>query len=227
MADGLRVAAPFTDRVVVKGLDISGAGGLAGIVFLSGASLVVEDSSVRGFLNGIEAHPASAATLAVHATAIVGWGTGIAIVDPTATISVTLDRVRVERGQKGVNVLANGSVALRGSVVTITSDGVLAAAPSAGALGVLIDRTLFDTNYMGVSAHGAGTVDMTVRGSTFTKNSTALSAGAAVVRLDRNVISGNTVGISAFAPETALSRGNNTVEGNVSDGAPTGAISGK
>jgi hypothetical protein len=126
-------------------------------------------------------------------------------------------------------VRANADVSLRNALFTSGFDrGILAETTSAGPLNLTVDRTLIrGMPWGGIETLGSGALGATIRKSTIVKNGAGVVAGAGIVRLDGNVIGGNGGGISSSAPGTIVSRGNNTIEGNGTDGAPGGSYAGK
>jgi hypothetical protein len=121
--NGMTVAAGANDVVVLKGLDFDGAGsGLSGIQFLSGASLVVQDCSIRNFAGspglGIAFDTTTSATLNVLNTLVEHNGTaaggGGIRVNPTNATAITrafLEHVTLTRNNVGVAALGSGPIA--------------------------------------------------------------------------------------------------------------------
>jgi len=86
--DGIVVAAGAADTVILRNLDLEGLGtGLSGILFQSGATLVVENSTITAFTDsGIKLTNAAKCLLEVRNVQIVGAGTGVNIVGGNATV---------------------------------------------------------------------------------------------------------------------------------------------
>src|SRR6185369_1007691 len=69
--NGVIVNALSTDKIILRGLDINGAGGaggLDGVRFLAGGSLTVEDTTINNMTNGINVGLNQAANAEVYVT---------------------------------------------------------------------------------------------------------------------------------------------------------------
>jgi hypothetical protein len=86
--NGIVVAAGAADTVILRNLDVEGLGtGLSGILFQSGATLVVENSTITAFTDaGIKLTNTAQCLLQVRNVQIVGAGTGVNIVGGHATV---------------------------------------------------------------------------------------------------------------------------------------------
>jgi parallel beta helix pectate lyase-like protein len=207
--NGVIVNAAATDVVVLRGLDINGAGtGLNGVRFLAGGSLFVENCTIYGFTGkGIDAQPSTAGQLFVTDTIIRdnrGPNGGGIVLTPTLTgsLAATLERVRLERNRFGLRVDDRGRVTIRDSVASgNNTNGFLVS--SAGGLALLtLENSLASDNVNnGISAQGAN----------------------ATVRMSNVVVTGNGTGLSSGGA-AIVSFGNNRVLGNGIDGAPTQTI---
>jgi len=157
--NGITVSAGATDVVVLKGLDFDGTStGLSGIQFLSGASLVVQDCSIRNFAGnpgvGIAFDTTTNATLNVLNTVVehnggAAGGGGIRVnpTNATAIASAFLDHVTVTRNNVGVAALGSGPTAdmqINNSAITANLS-IGAIASGAGAV-VRIGRSAIVNN---------------------------------------------------------------------------------
>lgn len=230
---------PNSIHVILRGLSIDGAqsgaqnasgnpgSGNAGIVFTSGASLVVEDLIIQnqnaGTAVGIRFQPAGAAQLSVANTVITdngiaGTGGGI-LIQPTGasgTARVVLNNVRVTNNlNNALTVNTTGSSSGQGITVVVNDSQFT----NSGSAGISI-----------VQPAGTQSVVMTVQGSTVAANlGTGIAAGGAgvIVRVGDTTITGNATGVSATSGAAINSFGTNRLIGNPSVGAANnGAFSG-
>lgn len=209
LTNGIIVNAGASDVVVLRNLDINGAGnGLNGIRFLAGGALYVESCTIYGFTGkGIDARPTTTSQLFVTDTIIrnnpgaTGGGITLAPVAP-ATLVATIERVRMQRNRFGLRAEDGSRVTVRDSVATGNSTNGYVAFSAAGASTLTIESSLAsDNTNNGVSAQGA----------------------SATVRLSNVVVTGNGTGLNAGGG-AIVSFGNNRVAGNGADGAATSNI---
>ncbi len=225
--NGIVVAAGPTDNVTLKGLTIDGlgptAGSINGVQFNSGASLTVEKCRIMEFQSsvssGIFFQPNSAATLNVRDTVILTNGTsstgGGILVQPVSggSANVVLDHVNVMNNFNfgiSINGTTSGAGAVSMSVSNSVSSGNgaqgLVSVTSGAILNVMIDLSTFANN---------GTFGVRSTGATST------------IRIGNSTITGNGTGLSFGVGGTLLSFGNNLLNGNSSDGAPSSTITTK
>ena len=209
LVNGITVNAGPADVVVLRNLDINGAGnGLNGIRFLAGGALYVESCTIYGFTGkGIDARPSTTSQLFVTDTIIrnnpgaTGGGITLAPVAP-ATLVATIERVRMQRNRFGLRAEDGSRVTVRDSVATGNSTNGYVAFSAAGASTLMIESSLAsDNTNNGVSAQGA----------------------SATVRLSNVVVTGNATGLNAGGG-AIVSFGNNRVAGNGADGAATSTV---
>jgi len=209
-------------NVVLRGLEIDGgpdsSPGLNGVRFLQGASLVVEDSTIRDFKAGgsngygiVVLNPSMLAKVTVVRSMITGNGAGTAgggiQIAPTGSGSVDLTVID--------SVLADNTVGLR-----------VDSASTTGRIHVAASRTTASgAPYHGFVALGTGgPVRMTLQDVLAVSNAgEAVRAvgAAAIVRVGGSVLAGNGVGFSAVASGRIYSYGNNQVDDNSIAGAAT------
>jgi hypothetical protein len=196
------INATTTSNVVLRGLDIEGLGtGLDGIKVLGGlGSLHVEKCTINNFRgtngSGIEiATSTAAATTQVFIKDTIvrnnGQGTGAGVlINPTggAIVKASLDNVRLELNNAGIQVKGSSTTSVRNSVAAGNAFAGFSAALSPAVL------NLTDS----VSANnGTGVV----------------CAASTTVRMDNLNITGNG---SAVTPGACSSFGNNQIDGAVS-----------
>lgn len=200
-----------TAVVKLRNLSINGAGtGIHGINVANVALLSVDHVEVFGFTNtGIQFNPNGPAELFLTDSnffrALGSVGGGI-VVNPggAGQATVTIDGVRSQANTFGLRVESRSSVTVRNSVFSgNVNDGVVAAPAASNNGFVTLDNCL-------ISSNGASTTTAGVR---------AVGAGG-IVRLSDNTIVDNTVGLLSQGG-SILTFGNNRVDGNDIDGAPT------
>jgi hypothetical protein len=207
--NGITINAGANDAVVLRGLDIEGAGtGLHGVRFLAGGSLHVEDCTIAGFTqSGIHFNPSGASRLYVEDTVVrnnPAGGTSFAGVfvtpAPGGSAEASLEGVRILRNFHGLRGQGNARVTAR----RCTASGNAGTGFLAGAGAQLnLDGCEASGNANGVRADGAGTV----------------------VRLTDSIVASNALnGLLTGSGGAIQSFGNNRVAGNGSDGAPSATI---
>jgi hypothetical protein len=212
--NGIIVNAGANDVVRIRNMNINGSGtGLAGIRFLAGKTLHVDQSVIYGFSGfGIDFLPSAVSRLFVNNVKVNGaQGTGGGIqVAPTGTGGAigTIDNTRLEGNTHGL-IVRNGSiVTIRNSVVT----GNLGHGVTAISTTDIADLTV-ENSFLSSNGGGAGT------------GAGVWSSGPmAVIHISNNVISDNEVGLGIVSGGQILSFGNNKVADNTTDGNPTGSL---
>ncbi|MEA3029335.1 MAG: hypothetical protein QOG13_660 [Sphingomonadales bacterium] len=166
--NGIVVNAPAGSHVFLQGIDLHGAQSAQnGIRFIGGASLTVQDSTIRAYNassgQGINFAPAGTSTLSLRNVSIsnngtVGTGGGI-IIAPTGvgTAAVTMQEVTVVNNP-GSGIVINGA-----SIVMITDSNVsyntgFGIRTSTGSPTVRVGNTTITGNGTGVS-DSAGTIE--------------------------------------------------------------------
>ena len=218
-AKAIVINAGASDKINLRALLIDGVGtGQYGIVFNSGASLNVQDSLIRNFTGGaIRFVPSASSQLFVSDTVVTdNAGDGFTIAPSgSGSVSVVLERVESDNNAAdGIYVDGSGTT---GPINATISESVFAknavhgieansSSPSAGGINVMVRAC---------SVTGSG-----VRG-------VLASQVGVTVRVTRSTITGNAVGWAAASSGTLLSYGDNNVDGNTTDGTPSGTIPAK
>jgi hypothetical protein len=166
--------------VILRNLRINGAGanganGLDGVVFNSGANLVVENCDIFGFAqNGIHIQSSSGTNhVTILNTTITNNGLGGIQVNPTGGST----NVLVTRSQVNQNAF-----------------GLAADSTTGGTPSIEVDRSTFSENTTnGLQASGASTT-LQISASEIVHNSTGVNvtSNASVVTFGNNVIAANT-----------------------------------
>lgn len=194
-------------NVTLRGLTIEGAGnGINGIRFLNGSSLHIEDCAIQGFATvGISIESTAASEVYIVNTQVRrnngGTGGGI-LFKPAATGSVVavLDRVTINDNRYGVRVEDRSTVTVTNSVSSgSTTNGFVTVSASA-AVELNLESSVASSNLnAGIRSEGLNSI----------------------VRISNMVSTDNGVGLQSVASGQIRSFGNNRVEGNTTDGAPT------
>jgi hypothetical protein len=206
-----------TDKIVLRGLDINGAGGaggLDGVRFLAGGSLHVEDTTINNMTNAINVGLNQAAAAEVYVTNSYirnNSNVGIFLSNAgTGQLLVTVERTTLENNNFGILGRGNTRATVRDSVASGNSTtGILAEVQVAGA-----------------------TSEINVDSCIITGNGTGLSSGSSaspnqgVLRVSNTFISHNGTGVTVGNGQ-ALTFGDNKLQGNTAPGAFTPGTIGK
>jgi hypothetical protein len=212
-ADAITVNAGTNDKINLRGLVIEGFGtGNNGIIFNTGASLNIQDSIIRNFTtNGIHFLPTAASQLNVSQTLVSDLSAGaIAIfIVPfeSGTADAVLDHVELDHGSNGL--VANGD----------NTSGTVKVA--------IADSAVNNFGNFGIDTFSnSGATQVMVRNCTVSNNGTGLVAkgSSALLRVTRSTITANDTGFGASNGATLSSYGDNNLDGNTTDGAPTSTI---
>lgn len=225
LTNGVIINAAATDVVTLRGLvitapTIGGSTGLNGVRILAAGTVNIENGYIYGNRsaspngNGIVvANTASTLRLNVINTLIsengVGTTGGAILIKPTGTGSatVTLDGVTLIDNTRGLVVEAAGTT---GAVLMTVSDS-----------------SITNNTRSGIAVTtGATAVNVAVNGTTLSNNLTGLyvegSGGAA--RISDNVFTSNVNGLQNVSGGQIISYGNNVIDSNATNGAPTSTV---
>jgi hypothetical protein len=206
---GINVNAGASDVVIIRNLNINGAGGTTGISFNTGGSLIVQRCSIFGFAgNGVLVASTNNSKTVIADTHFTnnatGTGNAAVLVRPTAgaAASVSINNSYMENQINGVFVDGSGGggamhVQVRDSVITSsTNNGVTVSGASASAE-VINSLISYSVN-------------------------TGASVGAGTLKIGGNAITDNVLGVSSGV----LSYKNNMISDNTTDGTPVSAVPG-
>ena len=205
------VNALSTEMVTLKNLHINGiatGGSLAGVKFLAGKSLTIEDSVIENFGVGVLFNPAAGGTLIIRNSVISnGVNSGVEVSSTSGTSKVEIINSQINGWQYGVRALDNAKVSVRSSNVSNNSVGGLGCTTSTAS------HCTLTAEENEITHNGAGVY----AGRT--------STGVATVSLYGNTISFNNQGIihpgSAGGGVKIVSFGDNRLSGNGADGTAT------
>jgi Right handed beta helix region len=202
--NGIVVAAGANDVVILRGLDIDGLGtGLAGINFVNGKALHVEDCRIYGFTgSGISFAPPGTSDLFVTHSTIRNNGAGGIDVIPngaSAFAYAALDDVRLLGNLRGVRAQDGATVSITRSIVSgSTANGIIAISTTRAA-SMSIDGSISTING-GVGVYSGGALaTVRITNSMVTDNAGVglLGAGGAIVSFGNNRVAGNLGGNGA------------------------------
>lgn len=219
--NGVTVNAGDADRVVLRGLTIEGAGsGINGVRFLKGGELVVEDTTIQNFRGssssyGVQFKPSGISRMFLRNVTLQGngqpGGGGGIEVTPVAggQAFAAVEDTRMVHNTVGLRANPRAVVSLKGSTVANNANsGVLAVGSSVDVSSMTLrDCTIFNNGLGNASAAGV-----------------YANGDLAVIRIADNAITGNSYGVRAVFGADIFSLGNNVIEDNAIDGAPTATI---
>jgi hypothetical protein len=148
--------------VILRNLSINGTGtGQSGIVFNSGAALIVENCQIFGFAsNGIDVVPASGTNhIAILNTTLSNNGQGGIQVKPTGgTTTVTVNGVRAIHNGFGIGVdtSGGGSVSMMVDYTTANENTGNGLQGLGNGTTVIMGNSMFSDNNIGWNATGTG-----------------------------------------------------------------------
>jgi hypothetical protein len=220
--NAITIAAADTDVVQIRGLQIAGLQptSCCGILFVSGASLVLDHVAIRNFYGdyGIAFEPSTAAKLYVSDSTIAnngnGSGGGGILVQPvgTGTASVVINRVLIQNNNgQGVLLSTMGNtgsasqVEIKDSQISGNAQGVMVSSPPATsfALVSIANTSVTRNTTYGLISSGP-LARMTVTGATITWNGTGVFAdsGSQIASFGDNMLFTNGVN-GTFNPKMA------------------------
>jgi hypothetical protein len=189
LVNGVIINALATDEIILRGLDINGAGGaggLDGIRFLAGGSLHVEDTTINNMTNGINVglNQAGNAEVYVKNTYIRNnSNVGIFVSNAgTGLVNVVVERSSSENNVFGLIGRNNSRVAVRHAFFSGNSTtGILSEVLTAGPISIIdVIDSLVTNNGTGLSAGNSAQANqgnLRVSGSTISFNGTGVTAG--------------------------------------------------
>jgi hypothetical protein len=216
--NGVVINAGAGDVVRLRNLNINGSGnGLAGVRFLAGKALHVENSQIYGFTGyGIDFLPSTVSQLFVSDVKISdnkGASGGGIQVAPTGAggAIVSIDNARLENSTSGL-VGRNGSLmAMRHSVITGNSGNGVVVISTSDLAEITVTDSLIANNGAGVGSAGG----------------IWASGPMGIVRISDNMVTNNEYGLHVGSGGQIISFGNNRVIDNTIDGAPTSTVAQK
>jgi hypothetical protein len=202
--------AATTDTVILSGLDIDGSGsGLAGVRILKAGRVIILNSRINGFQNGITTPSAATVEVNVENTTISNNSVAGININPTAGGNIKVTAANVGIYGNPIGAVADASLTtldarltLKDSVVSGSTTYGVQAIGSSGSSRVFLDSNNISYNGVGIFANGSNTK---------------------IFALD-NVISNNTTGVSAASGGQTNSYSNNALAGNSAGGTFTNTV---
>lgn len=209
----ITINAGSSDKVVLRGLTLDGLGtGTNGISFLAGGALYVENCTVNDFAQyGIDFAPTSGSgKLFVTDTLLRSNGAGAA--------------------GGGLHLLGSGAVGFVAAVAGLRAENNVFGLKAENQGTVTVHNSLAAGNgssgFSALVSAGPGAVRMLIEDSVSTHNGASgiLASGLATVTLSDVVVTDNPSGLAAASGGQIVSFGNNKVQGNTTDGAPSQTV---
>lgn len=200
LANGITVNAA-AGVVRFRNLAINGAGsGFNGIRVVAASKVSIENVTMDGFTtHGISIETTSGATKVVVDNVKIrnAAGNGINSFITGGTANITVSNSNISHCATGVNFSSNTKGAIQSSTLAANTTGL-----------------------------GAASAEMGVKDCLITNNGTGVNAFAGgIFRISSNIITANTTGVTASGGGSVLSYSNNVINGNTTDGGPTGLVS--
>lgn len=202
LTTGIIVNAGAADVVTIKDVDINGAGnGTFGIRFLAGKALNLKNVWISGFANnGIEFAPSNGGILVADEVTIQKCTqSGIRLAATTNFSFATITRTQISgMGTDAVKIDSGGRATIRDSILSNNTGNGVTVASNGGAN---LESTLVNNNNVGFSQNNPGGTSL-LSNVTITNNNTGISNAAGFV----------------------VSFGNNQINSNSTNGAPTSNV---
>ena len=221
---GITINAGPSDTIVLRGLVIDGnlGQGTNGIVFNTGAVLIVDKTVIKNFTaaspdgNGINFIPTGPAELIVSDSVMInnglisgGSGAGINI-QPIgdASAKVALTRVQLENNRNGL-WLGSGAMT-GGSTINVA----------------LHDSTIVGNQINGINAGGTNSINVLVNRSVLAQNQEAINkrGNSTTIRIGSSVVTGNTTVLDFGNSTSPVTYSDNMIDGNTNNSTPIAAI---
>ena len=159
--NGVNINAAATDHIVLRGLDIEGAGtGVKGVNILQAASVVIEHCFIRDFNGasgtGIFSNPSNFNSMLMIRDSVISHngaaaaGAGISINTNGGSSRVLINNTAIHNNFVGVNVLGSSNVQVNNSNI---SENLSTGLALSGAAGVRIGRSVI-VNNLGAATTG-------------------------------------------------------------------------
>ncbi|MBV9925984.1 MAG: right-handed parallel beta-helix repeat-containing protein [Acidobacteria bacterium] len=194
---------PNTIVVRLRNLSINGAGttlGVNGVNFTSGATVHVENCTIRNFSGaGILLNSGTASRLIVENTTVTEVGNGISVSGTPATPhAVVVDNSSFTRNTNGISVSGRANMAVSNSVISlnnanVSAAGVIVSTAAGGATVIDLENCQVNYNSVGVQPNAQSAIRLS--NVHMTGNANALNFnGGTIATYNNNRIFGNTAG---------------------------------
>ena len=204
-------ASPNSIRVTLRNLSINGAGttlGLNGIRFLSGKSLLLENSSIQNQSSScLDVNPslssASTVNVTVRNTTMLRCGTnGINSTTAGDIVNTTIDGSTIGQSTTGITIAA-GTVNISNSVVTGNSSHGINVSTANGVANIT-NCQITDNGTTGVQTQVAGALAR-INGNKVYRNGTGLQNNGTMETWRNNKVRGNGTNVAGAAVLTDIS----------------------
>lgn len=218
--NGITINAGVNDVVVLRGLQIDGgplgSNSLAGVKFIAGGSLIIQNCAIRNFTGGapngygISFTPSGEASLFVSDTVVSNNGNGM-----------TGGGIFIQPAPGGGAKATLARVNVLNSVFGIRADGTTS---TAGISVAISDSVASGNTFSGITAFtpvGGAPTTMDIIRSVTSNNGTGLNANGptAVMRIGFSLVTGNGIGATISNAATIISLGNNFINDNTTVGS--------
>jgi hypothetical protein len=188
-AEGVFVSAGATDKVILRHLTINGIGmGTDAIFFSSGATLVVEDSTLSGFTDiGLGVGSSAAQNIVVKNATITGGTLGLRVFQGVGPVQISMNNVTISGASSAAVFVRSGVTDINNSVITQSAIGLENDTNST----INAENCVLSYNSTAVEAFTSSTIRLS--NNNIYNNGTAIgAAGGTVATAGDNKNAGNT-----------------------------------
>jgi hypothetical protein len=184
------INAPAGAVITLRNLSIIGLGtGLAGVKFLAGASLTVENCNISGFTGaGVDVEPSTAAKVVIRDTSLHTNGTGVQVSQGAGRVDVSVERTTINGSVNGVETLGGFTNVSYSNIAGNSGTAIL----GQNASGLNVEHSSVTNNGVGVIANGTSTVRIVDNG--FYDNLTGFGCGTGTLASTGDNRKGNNTG---------------------------------
>jgi hypothetical protein len=209
--DGVTINAGASDVVTLRGLDISGLGGVNGVNIVTAGVVHIEKTSIGNFTQDtsscIRLDTAAAVQVFVVDSFLRECRNGVAVngtgPDNSTRPFVEIDNTRIERalntvaaGTTGLRLTGNFLANLRNSIIAYNGDGVFASnsIATAASRATIINSEITQSGNAAIETAGGnnGNLHVSVSNSVLNNNAAAILLGHGAITLASNAITNNT-----------------------------------
>ena len=233
--DGITINAGNSDVVTLRGLDVTGLGGLNGINVVNADTVYIQATSVSGFFQPggacVRLNTARSMGLVIVDSFLHDCETGVRVNGSSAANRpvVDVENARFVGMDTGLSLSGNYAVNLRNSTVITGGIGVLTSDTIDNTFSRLnVDDSLFTTNFGGaIKTTGSGTAApiFAISNSRFHQNFALVLHGFGQVSIDRITAITGPHSFVNCGSGSIISAGNNTINLMGDQGVPAGCAS--
>jgi hypothetical protein len=195
IGNGIIVNAGASDRVIIRNLQINGAGGGTKGITVLGGNVTIDNCLIYGFTaggTGIHVSAGSAAHIDIRDTSVTNSTNAVtAQASGGGAAVMSIDNMRINDAGTGVGALSdNVFMVIRNSFIGYT--GAAGILTSGGAASISLDHSELTHNIIAVNATGAGSTVRLNDVSIYENNTgLAISNGATIATAGNNKIAGS------------------------------------